>query len=381
MKVAHLEPVGGHGGMDYYDFGLCQGLSEAGVDVVLHTCDETIPPQDAVFSCHFDYRHIYGKAPVWRRGLCYLRGTVNAILSACRNRRPICHFHFFHMGFLSLLDVLLVRLSGRKVVITVHDVESFVTKPWSAYLGRWVYRCAHGLIVHNRYSKEALIDYAGLNPDVIVVIPHGHYLHSIRPLPERSLVLKTMNLSPKAKVILFFGQIKEVKGLDLLIEAMPSVLANVPEAVLLVAGRPWKCEFSGYNEQIVRLGIEENCVTHIRFIPDEEVASYYAAADIVVLPYRCIYQSGVLLMAMSYRKPVLVSDLPGMLDIVQDGETGFVFQKNDSASLATKLSSVLMDDEALRRVSDKGYSFIVTHHDWNAIGRRTAALYETVLVR
>jgi len=381
MKVAQLEPVGGHGGMDYYDFGLCQGLSEAGVDVVLHTCDETVSPQDTVFPCRFDYKNIFGKAPAWKRGFCYLRGTVNAILSACHDRRLICHFHFFHVGFLPLLDVLLARLSGRKVVITVHDVESFVTKPWSAYLGRWVYRRAHGLIVHNSYSKEALIQYAGLKPDLIAVIPHGHYLHSIRPLPEKSLALKALDLPPKAKVILFFGQIKEVKGLDLLLEAMPPVLANVPEAVLLVAGRPWKCEFSSYKEQIDRLGIEASCVTHIRFIPDEEVATYYAVADIVVLPYRCIYQSGVLLMAMSYRKPVLVSDLPGMLDIVQDGETGFVFKKNDSASLAAKLSSVLMDNEGLLRVSDKGYTFIVTHHDWNAIGRRTAALYEAVLVR
>jgi len=58
MKVAQLEPVGGHGGMDYYDFGLCQGLSEAGVDVVLHTCDETVSPQDTVFPCRFDYKNI-----------------------------------------------------------------------------------------------------------------------------------------------------------------------------------------------------------------------------------------------------------------------------------------------------------------------------------
>lgn len=381
MKVAQLEPVGGHGGMDYYDFGLCQGLSEAGVDVVLHTCDETTSPQGAGFSCRLDYRNIYGKAPAWKRGFCYLRGTVNAILSAYRDRRLICHFHFFHVGFLPLLDVLLARLSGRKVVITVHDVESFVTKPWSAYLGRWVYRRAHGLIVHNRYSKEALIQYADLNSDVVNVIPHGHYLHAITSLPEKSLSRSSLGLPTGSKVILFFGQIKEVKGLDLLLDAMPAVLANVPDAILLVAGRPWKCEFSGYKEQICRLGIETSCVTHIRFIPDEEVATYYAAADIVVLPYRCIYQSGVLLMAMSYRKPVLVSDLPGMLDIVQDVETGFVFNKNDSASLAAKLSSVLMDDEGLRRVSDKGYTFIVTHHDWNAIGRRTAALYEAVLVR
>lgn len=376
-----LEPVGGHGGMDYYDFGLCQGLSEAGMDVVLHTCDETASPQDVGFSCRFDYRNIYGKAPAWGRGLCYLKGTVKSILSALQEKCLICHFHFFHVGVLQFLDVSLARLTGRKVVITVHDVESFVSKPESAKLSCLVYRRAHALIVHNIYSKEALIQYVGLNPEVVDVIPHGNYLHAIIELPARSLALKDLDLPPKAKVILFFGQIKEVKGLDLLIEAMPAVLANVSEAVLLVAGRPWKCEFSGYKEQIVRLGIEENCVTHIRYIPYEEVATYYAAADIVVLPYRCIYQSGVLLMAMSYQKPVLVSDLPGMLDIVQDGETGFVFKKNDIDNLAEKLSTVLVDDAARHRVSENGYEYVVNHHDWNAIGHQTSALYKTLLGR
>lgn len=379
MKVAQLEPVGGHGGMDYYDFGLCQGLSEAGVDVVLHTCDETVPPQGAGFLCCSDYRKIYSKAPPWKRGFYYLWGTVNAILSARRDRRLICHFHFFHVGLLPLLDVLLARLIWRKVVITVHDVESFVRKPGAAKLGRWVYRRAHGLIVHNRYSKEALIRYAGLNPDRIDVIPHGNYLHAVKPVREISPARKSLGLLVEARVILFFGQIKEVKGLDLLLEAMPSVLANVPEAILLIAGRPWKCNFSRYKEQIDRLGIEASCVTHIRFIPDEEVATYYAAADIVVLPYRCIYQSGVLLMAMSYKKPVLVSDLPGMLDIVKDGETGFIFSQNDKNSLAKRLSSALADDGALRRVSQNGYDYVVNHHDWKTIGIRTASLYKAVL--
>jgi len=376
-----LEPVGGHGGMDYYDFGLCQGLSEAGMDVVLHTCDETASPKDAGFSCRFDYRNIYGKAPAWERGLCYLKGTVNSILSALHEKRLVCHFHLFHVGILQLLDVLLARLAGRKVVITVHDVESFVLKSSSVKLSYWVYRRAHGLIVHNIYSKEALLQYADLNPDVVDVIPHGHYLHAITSLPEKSLSRSSLGLLAGSKVILFFGQIKEVKGLDLLLDAMPAVLANVPEAILLVAGRPWKCEFSRYQQQIDRLGIEANCVTHIRFIPDNEVANYYAAADIVVLPYRCIYQSGVLLMAMSYQKPVLVSDLPGMLDIVQDGVTGFVFKKNDKDSLAEKLSTVLVEDGMRHCVSENGYEYVVNHHDWNAIGHQTAALYKILLGR
>ena len=72
MKVAVIEPVGGHGGMDYYDFGLCGGLSEANVDVTLYTCDETAVKTAVPYTLRFPYRRIYGDAPAWMRGARYV---------------------------------------------------------------------------------------------------------------------------------------------------------------------------------------------------------------------------------------------------------------------------------------------------------------------
>ena len=91
----------------------------------------------------------------------------------------------------------------------------------------------------------------------------------------------------------------------------------------------------------------ERIVRHIRFIPDEDVGDYYAAADLVVLPYRKIYQSAVLLMALSHGRAVLVSDLPGMTDIVEHGRNGWVFREGDVADLEEKLGELLADGERL----------------------------------
>lgn len=379
LHVAVIEPVGGHGGMDYYDFGLCGGLASAGVDVVLHTCEKTLPPKDAEFEVRHSYEGIFGDTASWKRGLRYLSGSASAIWSGRREGRDICHFHLFHVGFLQAFNIALAKVLGRRVVITAHDVEALAENLEVPWLSRWVYRRADRVIAHNVASKQELVGSVGLPDQRIALIPHGNYLHAVRPLPPKSEAHAALGITEKSKVILFFGQIKEVKGLDLLLEAMPTVLEKHADVVLLIAGKLWKNNFSAYEAQINRLGISKNCILHIRYIPDIEVPLYYSAADIVVLPYRRIYQSGVVLMAMSYAKAVLVSDLPGMTEIVSDGENGSVFRRGDSADLASKLTKILTDSPSRNRMALEGLKTVRNNYDWNAIGDITKKLYESIL--
>lgn len=378
-SVAILEPVGGHGGMDYSDYGLADGLTVAGVDVVLHTCDETAIPDDIAFGVRHTFRGIYGKDAAWKRGLRYMRGSLSALLSAVREERRIIHVHFFYVGILQMMQMIIARLLLRKVVITAHDVESFKVGLEVPTISRFVYRLGHRVITHNQFSKKELIERLGLSPEVIEVIPLGNYLHAVRPLRSQTESRAMLDIPEGSNVLLFFGQIKEVKGLDILLEAMPAVLKQHPDTVLLIAGKPWKTDFSIFEARMERLGIRDRCITHIRHIPDDEVPLYYAASDIVVLPYRRIYQSGVLLMAMSYGKAVLVSDLPGMTEIVKDGENGFVFDCDDKDSLAKRLSSILGNEALLCETALKGLEYVRKNHDWNNIGLKTAFLYKTLI--
>lgn len=376
-RVAVVEPVGGHGGMDYYDFGLCGGLVEAGVEVSLYTCDETARDTATPYEVRLPYRGIFGEDPAWLRGIRYIRGSVRALLGARLGRARVAHFHFFHVGPLELFNVTLAKVLGLKVVVTAHDVRSFVESLSVSWMAKRAYRVADRIIAQSEVSRGELVSVLGEPEEKIDVIPHGNYLPFIGEVPSRKVARGRIGVAEDAPVLLFFGQIKEVKGLDILLDAMPDLLRKYPDALLVVAGKVWKDDFRRYRERIEGLGISDNCVLHIRYVPDSEVASYYAAADAVVLPYRRIYQSGVLLMAMSYGKPVVVSDIEGMTEVISDGVNGYVFPSGDSQALVAKLAGALSDSEELRLVGERASSHVRERNDWSKIGRMTAACYRS----
>ncbi len=372
--VAVIEPVGGHGGMNFYDFGLAGGLVDAGVQVLLYTCDETTVPDGLPFEVLTPFRAIYGSRPRWQRAAAYFRGLLAAIRDARRRGARLAHFHLFHSNWLEWASTELARLHGMRIVVTAHDIESFVDGSVPA-LARRIFGAANHVVVHNRASLTALRDKVVVPDERVSVIPHGDFLAVAADAPARAAARERLALPADDPCVLFFGQIKQVKGLDLLLRAFPAVLAQVPRARLVVAGKPWKQDFREYQALIDTLGIAERVTLDIRYVPDELALHYYRAADLVVLPYRRIYQSGVLLMAMSLDCPVLVSDLPAMLEVVEDGRTGFVFPDGDSARLGERIGQLLGDVEALHRVGSAAREHVAAHHDWRRIGALTAQAY------
>jgi glycosyltransferase involved in cell wall biosynthesis len=346
--------------------------------VALFTSDVTVAPEGERFGFRPVYKRVFGQQAIWRRTLRFAAGTLTALVAAVRERRTVCHLHFFGVGPLEFLNVLMARVLFRRVVITAHDVEAFVTSLDAPGLPRLAYRLAHGVIAHNQVSREELIERLGLDANRIAVIPAGNHLASTRSLVSRDHARRALALPAVGHVLLFFGQIKRVKGLEVLLRAMPAILEAHPEVTLLIAGRPWKTDFAEYQAQIDELGIKARCATHIRFIPDAELPLYYAACDLVVLPYLRIYQSDVVLMAMSYGKAVLTSNIPGMMEIVRHGETGFLFRSGDEADLARVVGEVLRDPGLLDSVAEQGRTLMVEAHGWPKIGQTTLRFYESL---
>jgi glycosyltransferase involved in cell wall biosynthesis len=379
IHVALIEPVGGHGGMNHYDFGLGAGLQAAGVDVVLYTCDET-DPAGATIPIERTFRGIFGSAPRPVRALRFVAGLLRSLRHARRRGARIAHFHLFHANTMEWCAVELARLAGLRLVVTAHDVESFSGDTVPGLAAR-IYCGADRIIVHNAASRAALEAAVRMPPGHVTVIPHGNYAALAAGAPDRAEARRRLGLPETAPVLLFFGQIKAVKGLDLLLEALPSVVTDFPDLRVVIAGRVWKDDFARYDALVQAGGLQGHTVAHIRYIPDERAADYYRAADLVVLPYRRIYQSGVLLMSMSLGRAALVSDLPGMLALVRDGETGFVFRNGDVADLARSLRRILSDPARLERVAAAGAQLAATEHDWARIGLTTRAVYEQVLSR
>lgn len=380
--VSLVDPVGGHGGaLHLYDFGLAEHLGANGVDVTLYTCAETPPPEPgAGFSIVYSFIGIWGRANKLKRFVRYLRGMLNTIGSSRRQKARVVHFQFFAVTLLEAISVIFAKLAGLKIVITAHDVESFANDH-NQFLSTWVYRSARKVIAHNDFSRGELVSKIRVAADKIAVIPHGNYLTWLGQSVSKEEARRTLKLPSGVPILLLFGAIKPVKRLDLLLRAMPLVLSEIPDVHLVVAGTLWKGgTFDSFQELIDEAGLGSHVITDLRgHIPDDDAENYYRAADLVVLPYDRVYQSGVLLMAMSYAQPVLVSNVPGMLELVEESVTGFTFETGNVESLAEKLKSVLKADALRETVAKRGYQKVTELYDWKRIGRLTADAYREVL--
>jgi glycosyltransferase involved in cell wall biosynthesis len=155
---------------------------------------------------------------------------------------------------------------------------------------------------------------------------------------------EALGLRPEENVILFFGLVREYKGLKYLIEAMPRILAST-DATLVIAG-----EFYDDRERYVRLikylGIEHRIRLRDEYIPNEAVAAYFSAADLAVLPYVSATQSGIVQIAYGFERPVVTTNVGGLPEAVRDGRTGFIVPPEDSKALADAVIRFFQEDRA-----------------------------------
>ena len=379
VRVAIIEPVGGHGGMNFYDFALCLSIIKAGGRATLFTCDKTVVHGDEGFPVVLSYRGIYGQSSGWVRGLRFLAGSLRALPGARLSGHQLAHFHFFHVGPLELFNVLLARLMGLQVVITAHDVEAFKKGLSVRLFVRWAYRLARRVIAHSEVAERELVHELGISQKKIDVILHGNYLGKVPARLTQEMAKEHFGFSPDQRVLVFFGQIKDVKGLDVLLEGFATARESDKRLHLLIGGRVWKTDFSKYARIIESRGLAPHCTLHVRYILDAEAAFFYRCADLVVLPYLRIYQSGVVLEAMSYGSPVLVSDIAGMLEVIADERTGFVFRSQDPAHLAQRIGEIFAAPGHSVSIGLAGLRQVTVRNDWGRLGKQALECYQRAL--
>jgi glycosyltransferase involved in cell wall biosynthesis len=380
MRVAIIEPIGGHGGMNYYDFELAAGLVAAGAEVTLYTCDITDVPPLLPFKVSRTFKKIWGDGHKSLRALRFVFSLLHTLFDARKKKIKLVHYHFFHYTILELFTITSARLLRFKIVVTTHDIESFTGRN-SIKTACQLLKKTDEIIAHNHVSKNELIMLTGFPVDRVKVIPHGNYLNSVHPTLTPVEARKKLNMAPDIPVLLFFGQIKTVKGLDVLLQALPAVIAEFPKLKLVIAGKVWKDDFSIYDKLIQKKNIQENIELHIKYIPNNEVGIFYRSADLIILPYKKIYQSGVLLMAMSYGLPAIASDIDGMAHVVTDGLNGFLFSNNSVEGLSDKIIYALSNPRLLKKISQAGLEKMKKDHNWSEIGEQTFNLYRTLLHR
>jgi glycosyltransferase involved in cell wall biosynthesis len=251
---------------------------------------------------------------------------------AIRSFRPnVIVFQWWH-PFFAVAYAAMVRFLGstlrRKVVFLCHNVLPHERSAIDTLLIRLGFAQVQRFLVQSREDGRNL--QALKKSAVVEVHPHPIYSAFKRGRHTRDTARKEMRL--EGRVVLFFGLIRPYKGLGILIEAFARSASQLG-ATLLIVGEFYEKK-EPHVMRIRQLGIEDRVRIVDRYVPNEEVEKYFVACDLVVLPYLSATQSGITQIAFAFDKPVVVTRVGGLPDVVDDGVTGYVVQPNDPQSLA-----------------------------------------------
>jgi glycosyltransferase involved in cell wall biosynthesis len=160
-------------------------------------------------------------------------------------------------------------------------------------------------------------------------------LLNTNPDATRQNMRRALGLSDNDYVLLFFGYVRDYKGLSVLLEAYPEIVRNISDTVLIIAGEFNASEKSDYIQRINEAGKSGGRIVTVGdYVPDSDVEKYFAACDVVVLPYISATQSAVVPTAYMFERPVITTDVGGLPEVVIDGETGYIVPPGDSSALA-----------------------------------------------
>ncbi len=359
-KIAIIDPVGVKAGMDYYDIGLLQGLSDLDVETYLFsnvTNDLKSIKNYNVFESFINDN--------WEKGWKLLKGYWKSFSFCKREKIDWVIIHVFSAQLIYFLFFILARLFGLKIITISHDVNSLADDDNSRFK-KLIYKyLSNHIIVHNQYSLLQLKKIIGQKNN-FSIIQQGGYPHLIDNTITRNIAKDKLGFSYSKRYILFFGQIKSAKRLDVLIEAMQFIDKDVE---LIIAGRPWKDDFSKYDKQIKTLKLENKIHKFIRFITDEEREYFMKACDIMVLPYEEVYQSAALLMAMSYGLAIIASDIPSFKEVIRHNDNGILFESLNSKDLSDKLNQLLEEEGRLQKLKEASIQSINTEFSWSVIAK------------
>jgi len=378
------------GGFDRpYVLGLALALAAHGVTLDVIGSDE-VYSEELGASPNINFLNLQGgqrSDVIWiTKAYRLLVFYTNLILYARTSRSNI--FHILWNNKCQLCDrtlmMLYYKLLRKTVVLTVHNVNAAKRDSTDSLLNRLTLRIQYHLsdhiFVHTTKMRNELFEEFGVPLDAVTIVPFG--INNAVPITALTSAeaRKRLGIRNDEKTILFFGAIRPYKGLEYLVAAFTHVISHRGDCRLIIAGETKKGA-EHYVEKIRRAIHNDLSPDHVlqrlEHIPDREIEVYFKAADVLVLPYTRVYQSGVLFLAYSFGLPVLAADVASFKEDVLEGRTGFLCTPRDPVDLARGLmeyfESDLFNELHIRRQEIRDYAN--TRHSWAIVAQLTRSAY------
>jgi len=382
MKITIIEPLGSCGGMATYDCGICYGLSKWSNKVTLITSG-LFPSK--LISNQIDIYEFFGgafdkKLSNIKRAVSYLVGLLKTLHHTIKDNPACIYVHCYDYSLKEAALLFFLRISQKECILNIHDANSLAAKSMTGsknLFRKIVSGSSFHLATHSVYSSKILNQ--TFKNKKVHIMPHSD-IDIFFDMSNYSQ--DKYQLDDEKEKILFFGQIKKSKGVDILLEAWSSLSELHSKFQLLIVGAVWGADQNDLSNKIEAINcLSPNSVRWINErIPDEHVQFFFQESTIVVLPYLEIYSSGVLLRALGYEKPVIVSDLAAFLEIV-DNENSFIFKSGYSCSLRNVIRESLINSKLREQKKESAIKLVEEKLSWDVTGKKMSELINSIIAK
>lgn len=333
MKIAMIGPVHPYkGGIAHYTDLLCRALREDGNEVQL-------------YSFKFQYPKLLYKKPqkdmkssgFGTNDADFCIHTLNPfnwikVAGRIKKQKPeLIILQWWHPYFAPCFWSICKLLRREKILFVCHNVFPHERFPLDSLLTKWTLGCGRYFITQSKMDARDLLSVK--HDAVYRVTPHPTYGMFCKQGMSMQKAREQLQIDQGQRVLLFFGFVRKYKGLQYLLEAMKLLKERDFKVQLWVVG-DFGEDKDEYVEQIRRFEIGDQVQMVEGYVPDDEVEKYFAASDLVVLPYLSATQSGIVQIAFGFEKPVLVTEVGGLPDVVTNGKTGYVVEPRSAEMIA-----------------------------------------------
>lgn len=280
-------------------------------------------------------------------------------------------FQWWHPYFAPCYWTITKLLKRIKVLFICHNVYPHERFPMDHFLTNNVLKNGNYFIVQSNLDAKDLTN-AVSNPDFKQTVHPTYNAFKFLDIPSEE-ARKILKIDKNKKVILFFGFVRQYKGLKHLINALPLIVDHGIDLEVLIVG-----DFGDDKQEYINLitsnQVEGNIRIYDGYIPDKEVEKFFSATNVVVLPYESATQSGIVQIAYAFNKPVIVSDVGGLPDVVVDGKTGYIVQNKNPKKLAGAIIKYFDENKELE--FSKNVSKEADKYSWDRMVETIEELYE-----